>query len=33
MAVITSYQNTSYVQAAKRFVRLSQNELCDFHFY
>lgn len=22
-----------HVQAAKRFVRLSQNELCDFHFY
>lgn len=21
------------VQAAKRFVRLSQNDLCDFHVY
>lgn len=22
-----------YLQAAKRFVRLSQNDLCDFHVY
>ena len=24
---------TVLVQAAKRFVRLSQNDLCDFHVY
>jgi hypothetical protein len=22
-----------FLQAAKRFVRLSQNDLCDFHVY
>ncbi len=27
------YQNLLQVQAAKRFVRLSQNDLCDFHVY
>ena len=25
--------STTYIQAAKRFVRLSQNDLCDFHVY
>lgn len=27
------HYNLYYIQAAKRFVRLSQNDLCDFHVY